>query len=215
VTTGIVILAMVAAFLALRLYSVLGKRTGHEQPFVAPLEARPIVPEAIEDGQRAAPAPENENVFEPDAADGVRAIVAGESGFDVARFLEGSKAAYRMILEAFWRGDSDALQELTGDDVRESFEAAIAERAEQGHVLDNRLVNVNKAVIAAASLEGKLASITVRFDADIAAVTRDADGKVIAGSLTDAVPTHDAWTFTRTLRSSDPNWLLTDTDEAA
>jgi predicted lipid-binding transport protein (Tim44 family) len=120
-----------------------------------------------------------------------------------------------MILEAFWRGDSDALQELTGDDVRESFEAAIAERAEQGHVLDNRLVNVNKAVIAAASLEGKLASITVRFDADIAAVTRDADGKVIAGSLTDAVPTHDAWTFTRTLRSSDPNWLLTDTDEAA
>jgi hypothetical protein len=68
VTTGIVILAMVAAFLALRLYSVLGKRTGHEQPFVAPLEARPIVPEAIEDGQRAAPAPENEKGRRPPIA---------------------------------------------------------------------------------------------------------------------------------------------------
>jgi predicted lipid-binding transport protein (Tim44 family) len=215
VTTGIVILAMVAAFLALRLYSVLGKRTGHEQRYVAPLDPVAVPLPISEDAPRAAAPPESENVFEPDAADGVRAIVAGESGFDVAQFLEGSKAAYRMILEAFWRGDSDTLKELTGDDVRESFEAAIAGRAELGHVLDNRLVNVNKAVISSASLDGKLASITVRFDADIAAVTRDADGKVIAGSLTDAVPTHDAWTFTRTLRSSDPNWLLTDTDEAA
>ena len=54
----------------------------------------------------------------------------------------------------------------------------------------------------------------MRFDADIAAVTRDAEGQVIAGSLTDAVPTHDLWTFARTLKSSDPNWKLADTDEA-
>ena len=60
-----------------------------------------------------------------------------------------------------------------------------------------------------------MAQLTVRFDADIAAVTRDADGTVIAGSLSDAVPTVDVWTFTRTLRSDDPNWILTDTDESA
>lgn len=214
-TTGIVILAMVAAFLALRLYSVLGKRTGHEKPFTTPLEPAPALAPLADDAPRPVPVADNENVFEPAAADGVRAIVAAESGFDVGGFLEGSKAAYRMILEAFWRGDTAALQDFVGDDVRESFEAAIAERTEQGHVLDNRLVNVNKAVIEAASLEGKQASITVRFDADIAAVTRDSEGKVIAGSLTDAVPTNDAWTFTRTIRSADPNWLLTDTDEAA
>lgn len=214
-TTGIVILAMVAAFLALRLYSVLGKRTGHEQPFVAPLDPAPAPAALVDDAPRASPAPENENVFEPNAAAGVRAIVAAENGFDVARFIEGSKAAYRMILEAFWRGDVEELRTLVGDEVRESFEAAIAERASQGHVLDNRLVNINDAKISVASLEDKVASITVRFDADIAAVTRDAEGKVIAGSLTDAVPTTDAWTFTRTLRTSDPNWLLTDTDEAA
>jgi predicted lipid-binding transport protein (Tim44 family) len=214
VTTGIVILAMVAAFLALRLYSVLGKRTGHEQTFVAPVDPKPVAVGVIEEAQRIKATPENENVFEPEAAAGVRAIVSAESDFDVGRFIEGSKAAYRMILEAFWRGDVEALRELVGDDVRESFEAAIAERAAQGHVLDNRLVNVNNARISAASLEGKTASITVRFDADIAAVTRDADNVVIAGSLTDAVTTHDAWTFTRTLRAADPNWLLTDTDEA-
>ena len=62
---------------------------------------------------------------------------------------------------------------------------------------------------------GRTAEIDVRFDAFIAAVTRDAEGKVVAGSLSDAIPTHDVWTFRRTLGSADPNWLLVETDEAA
>ena len=70
-------------------------------------------------------------------------------------------------------------------------------------------------VIEAASLSGRQASITVRFEADIAAVTRDTEGHVIAGSLTDAVPTHDVWTFAREVKSDDPNWVLIETDEAA
>ena len=69
-------------------------------------------------------------------------------------------------------------------------------------------------MIADAQLAGREARITVRFDADIAAVTRNAEGQMVAGSLTDAVETHDVWTFTRTLKSGDPNWKLADTDEA-
>ncbi|RYD86682.1 MAG: Tim44 domain-containing protein, partial [Sphingomonadales bacterium] len=71
------------------------------------------------------------------------------------------------------------------------------------------------AVIEQAKLVGQTASVTVRFDADIAAVTRDTEGNVIAGSLTDAVPTHDVWTFSRQVRADDPNWTLVETDEAA
>ena len=67
----------------------------------------------------------------------------------------------------------------------------------------------------AISLDGKIARITVRFDADIAAVTRNGEGEVVAGSLTDAIETHDEWTFEREVRASDPNWILVDTDEAA
>jgi predicted lipid-binding transport protein (Tim44 family) len=212
---GIVLLAMVAGFLALRLYSVLGKRTGHEQTFVAPVEQGQLAPSAPGDEARPTVVIENSNVFEPSAAAGIRAIIAADSNFDVARFIEGSKAAYRMILEAYWRGDEVELAELTDDDVRQSFAASIAERKAAGHVLDNRLVQIEKAIISAARLDGKTAEITVRFDADIAAVTRDADNNVVAGSLSDAVPTHDAWTFSRTVRSSDPNWILTDTDESA
>ncbi len=199
----------------MRLYSVLGKRTGHEQPLPRAAEDRPAlaaVPRTVEvvpDAREVA----NRNL-EPKAEPGLRAIVAGEPGFDVARFLEGAQAAYRMVLEAFWKGDEDALADLAVDDVRAAFVEAIEARREAGEVLDNRLVSIERALIADASLTGREARITVRFDADIAAVTRDAEGNVLAGSLTDAVETHDVWTFARTLKSSDPNWKLADTDEA-
>ena len=212
---GIVLLAMVAAFLGLRLYSVLGKRTGHEQTFVAPVDS-PVAgaPVALDD-QRAPGSPASDTVFEPAAAAGIKSIVSADSSFDVARFLDGAKAAYRMILEAYWRGDEEALAPYVDDDVRAAFAASIAERETAGHVLDNRLMAIENATISAASVESKVAMLTVRFDADIAAVTRDVDGTVIAGSMSDAVPTHDVWTFSRTLRSDDPNWILVDTDESA
>ena len=211
----IVVLAMVAGFLALRLYAVLGKRTGHEQP-LPPIDERSnnSAPTALENARPGA-AVVQDSVFEPSAAAGVRAIVAAEPSFDVGRFIEGSKAAYRMILEAYWRGDAGQLEGLTSDDVRGAFAASIAERSTAGHVLENRLVTIERATISDAKITDRVAQLTVRFDADIAAVTRDADGTVIAGSLSDAVPTVDVWTFTRTLRSDDPNWILTDTDESA
>lgn len=209
-----VILVMLTAFLALNLYRVLGRRTGHEQPLPKPAEERApltVVPRAVEaapDARETA----SRNV-EPKAEAGIRAIIATDSSFDVTRFLQGAQGAYRMILEAFWKGDEDQLAWLTEDAVRQTFAEAIAQRNAAGHVLDNRLVSIERAVICDASLEGKLARITVRIDADIAAVTRDAEGNVIAGSMTDAVTSHDVWTFVRTLRSSDPNWKLADTDE--
>ncbi|CAN5432768.1 Tim44/TimA family putative adaptor protein [soil metagenome] len=211
----VVLLGMVAGFLALRLYMVLGKRTGHEQPLPKPAEDRApvtVLPRPIET-QSETRELVGRNIA-PRAEAGLRAIVAAEPGFDVTRFLEGAQSAYRMILEAYWSGDEDQLAWLAEDDVRAAFLAAIAERAEAGHTLENRLVSVERAAITDAALVGKAARITVRFDADIAAVTRDRDGVVVAGSMTDAVETHDVWTFARTLKSSDPNWKLADTDEA-
>ncbi len=211
----VVLLAMVAGFLAMRLYSVLGKRTGHEQPLPRAAEERPAtlaVPRSISPVSEVREIA-NRNI-EPRAEPGLRSIVAGEPGFEVGQFLEGAQAAYRMVLEAFWTGDEATLAELAEDDVRAAFVEAIAARNAAGEVLDNRLVTIERAIIADASLSGRDARITVRFDADIAAITRDADGTVIAGSMTDAVETHDVWTFARTLKSNDPNWKLADTDEA-
>jgi predicted lipid-binding transport protein (Tim44 family) len=207
---------MVAAFLAMRLYAVLGKRTGHEQTFVAPPADAPARPATqVIEGQPAATTITPDSPIDAGAAAGLRSIAAADGGFDAGRFVEGATSAYRMILEAYWRGDTDKLRTLTGEHVFEAFNHAIEERKAAGFSLDNRLVTIDKAVISAATLDGRQAEITVRFDADIAAVTRDESGKVVAGSLDDATPTHDAWTFAREVRSGDPNWLLIDTDESA
>lgn len=211
----IIILAMVFLFVAFRLWSVLGRRTGHEQTIGNPAEpiARPSPIGAADVPPQ--PAAITDPSIEPGAMAGVRAIADADRSFDAGRFLEGAKAAYRMILEAFWRGDEAELGRLVDGDVRDAFSQAIADRAAAGHVLDNRLVTIERAVIDQARLSGQMAMITVRFDADIAAVTRNADGDVIAGSLTDAIPTHDVWTFSRHIAASDPNWILIETDEAA
>lgn len=214
--TEIVLLAMVALFVGLRLYSVLGRRTGHEQqPILRPAETAASTESAAPTADLAVDRPETGGfVYEEPATPGIRAIVGADPSFDVARFLEGGQAAYRMILEAFWRGDREELRHLVGGDVLATFEQAIADREAAGEQLDNRLVQIEKAVIQDARLTGRTAEVDVRFDADIAAVTRDREGKVIAGTLSDAIPTHDVWTFRRNLASGDPNWLLVETDEA-
>ena len=211
----IVLLAMVALFVGLRLYSVLGRRTGHEQPILRPAETAAATEAPVPAADLTVDRPDTGGfVYEEPATPGIRAIVGADPSFDVARFLEGAQAAYRMILEAFWRGDREELRHLVGGDVLATFEEAITTREEAGEKLDNRLVQIERAVISDARLSGRTAEVDVRFDADIAAVTRDREGKVIAGTLSDAIPTHDVWTFRRSLSSGDPNWLLVETDEA-
>jgi predicted lipid-binding transport protein (Tim44 family) len=215
--TAIVILGLVALFIGLRLYSVLGERTGHEQPILKPAdsEADARLEPRVAAGTTAPamPSEPDELAYLPTAGPGIRALLAADPAFDVARFLEGSKAAYRLILEAFWKGDLGAMKPFVDGHVYETFAAAVEQRSKDGLVLDNRLVAIDQAVIAGAELERSVALVTVRFEADIAAVTRNAAGEVVAGSLSDAVQTRDRWTFRRDISTRDPNWLLVETDE--
>lgn len=217
VTVEIVLLAMVAAFLGLRLYSVLGRRTGHEQEPVA----RPAIDERQPAsmtqpvGQREAIAPAaaiDSPLADSAAQSGLRSIANADRTFDPALFLEGARAAYGMILDAYWKGDKNQLRFLCDDDVYESFADAIDARNARGETLENRLVRIEEARIVDASHDHPTARISVRFDADIAALTRDANGAIIGGSLTDAVDTHDIWTFFRDVKSGDRNWKLDETD---
>jgi predicted lipid-binding transport protein (Tim44 family) len=217
VTFTIVLLALVAAFLGLRLYSVLGKRTGHEQEPVArrPIEttAQPMLrqPSAGTDAAAAIPANDISNV-DMAAQSGIKAIANADRSFDLALFIEGSKSAYKMVLEAYWRGDKEALRFLCDDDVFDSFAEAIDGREARGETLANRLVRIDEVRVVDASYDHPMARVTVRFDADIAAMVKDADGNIIGGSMTDAVETHDIWTFMRDVKSTSRNWKLDETD---
>ena len=210
----VVLLAMIAAFLALRLYMVLGRKTGHEQEVLPrAAEEQRVAPPATRTIEASADAREPAAVAGP-LAGGLRAISAADPSFDAVEFVEGAKNAYKMILEAFWKGDRETLAWLAEDEVAQEFGSAIDTREAAGETLENRLVGIDRAAITNASVNGGVARVSVRFDADIASVTRDKDGNVVSGSLTDAVETHEVWTFARTLSNSDPNWKLADTDEA-
>ena len=221
----IVILAMIAAFLGMRLYSVLGERAEHEEEGIA--HKRDNQPHDTQDDRKpelatpsAKPAPAArqpgsgavEGVM-PSVERGVRSIAAADNRFDITNFLEGAKGAYGMVLEAFWEGDRDTLKELCDDDVYASFTGAIDAREDAGQSLDNRLVRLEETRIERAELDGSIARISVLFVADIAAVTRDKDGNVVAGSLNDAIESRDVWTFSRDVKAANPHWLLDETDE--
>lgn len=228
VTVEIVILAMIAAFLGLRLYSVLGRRTEHEEePIQGRLDGRPGAAGAP---RPAAPPRETRETSErqpvnpalrprdlptatPSVERGLREIAAVDRRFDAFTFLDGARSAYRMILEAFWRGDKEELRQLCDDDVYHDLASAIDARKAAGETLDNRLVRIEEANVIDASYDPPMARITVRFRSDIAAVTRNAEGQVIAGSLDDAVEAVNVWSFSRNVASADPDWLLDETDE--
>ena len=217
---SIVLLAMIAAFLGMRLYSVLGKRTGHEQEPVLPRRDDRAAPTPLwlDDGD--APAGPQAAVdaaglvYEPSAEAGLRALLAADRQFDAGRFMEGAESAYRMILEAFWAGDRDTLRDLCDDDSYEAFAEAITAREARGEKLENRLIRIDSAKITDVDLQRGEARVTVRYQADISAITRDTDGKLIAGSMSDAAQTDDLWTFRRKIGSSDPNWLLDEAETA-
>jgi len=213
--TVIVILALVALFIGLRLYAVLGERTGHEQPILKPAdpEARLDQPVHAAPREAAKASDASDLAYLPMAGPGVRALLAADPTFDVARFLEGASAAYRLILESFWKGDLDAIKPHVASHVFETFAGAVEQRTKDGHTLDNRLVAIEPPVIAEAAVDNGVAIVTVRFEADIAAITRNAEGEVVAGSMSDAVQTRDRWTFRRDIGARDPNWLLIETDE--
>jgi len=223
--TEIVILAMIAAFLGLRLYSVLGRRAEHEEEPIqgrmngrpgaqrTPRMAHPLKGDEAKQGPAQARQAELPPMS-PGAETGLREIVAADRRFDPVAFLDGARGAYRMILEAFWKGDRDELRQLCDAAVYESFAAALDAREAAGETLNNRLIRIEDSVIVSAGMDGSMARVTVRFRSDIAAVTRDAAGHVVAGSLDDAIESTDVWTFSRDVNSVDPDWLLTETDEA-
>lgn len=212
-------LAMLAGFIGLRLYHVLGRRTGPDKPVSDRL--RPVGTDVAPAAGRPQREPEAPIVIDlpadiaPEVRPGLEAIARADGCFSPERFLAGAQGAYAMVLESFWKGEADSLRELVSDEMLANFRAAIEMRRESGETLDNRLLQVDNSRIVSAAMNGTMAEITVLFDAEIVSVTRDAEGRVIAGDPASTVQTHDLWTFSRHTASPDPAWILVATDEEA
>lgn len=207
----LILFGMIAAFLVLRLRSILGKRQGFERP-PEPMP-RPEL-HVVDDGvvpapTAAAPPPPARTLPDPAGPVGrsLVAMQAVDSNFAPGAFLQGAEAAFRMIVAAFAAGDRSALRPLLSDETYAAFEGAIAAREQAGETQRTEIRAIQDARIDAAELRGGQASITVAFTSDQVNLTLDRSGKEVAG--TDAVTEiHDIWTFERDLGSPDPTWRL-------
>lgn len=208
----ILLLAMVAGFIVLRLRSVLGKRTGAEprQPVPPPYAGRSTEAEAPPGN--VIPLPGRVEQAEADAgpaAAGLGRIRTADPRFNPAEFVSGAKGAYEMIVTAFAKGDVAMLRSLLGDEVYRSFAGAIEQRKSREETQETTLVSIKEAEIVDADLTaGRMAEVTIRFVSELISVTRDKNGQVVAGNQNAVEETTDIWTFSRNVRSSDPNWQL-------
>lgn len=223
----IILIALVAVFLVLRLRSVLGRRTGNERPPTQDPFAPPAPSaEARRDNGNVVqlPRPAGEPLprpprsggaqarIAPSATAGVDAIRGADRSFDPYGFVDGARAAFEMIVGAFAKGDLAALRPLLDDATYGSFEAAVKDRRDQGRVLETSLIGFDSTELTRAELRGSTAHVTVRFITEQINVTRGPDGLVVDGNPNTVDRVTDVWTFARDTRSDNPNWLLVGTD---
>jgi predicted lipid-binding transport protein (Tim44 family) len=207
----IILFAMVAGFLVLRLRSVLGRRTGNERR--RELFARRPAPAAekvvsfVEPEKR--PTPLGDDAPHADAvADGMKQIRRADPSFDPAHFVEGARTAFEIIVGGFAKGDKAVLRPLLSNEVFQRFAGAIDERIAARETLETRLERLDSVDIVQADLEGRTAQITIRLVSHQINVTRAMDGSIVDGDPEKSVEKADYWTFARDTRSSDPNWVL-------
>ena len=222
----IILLAMVAAFIVLRLRSVLGRRTGNERQrpdsLAAPKgeSAREHDPESdkvvhLPDHSRDArrQKPEQDDVGEKPPLDAaLTRIMLADSSFKVKTFLEGSRSAFEFIVDTFAASDTRKLKPLLSREVYENFASAIKAREEAGETLESTLVGFKKTDILEAHMNGHTVYITVKFVTEQINVTLSADGDIVEGDADHISEVTDIWHFTRDTRSRDPNWTLVRTE---
>ncbi len=215
----IVILAAIAAFLVLRLRSVLGRRQGHEEPpKYDPFRDRGKEETAEE---KVIQLPERSGASggrEAEAGDGspleqgLTQIKMADRSFETETFVSGAKVAFEMIVTAFANGDVKTLRPLLSNDVFEDFSGVIKSREDNKETLESTLVGISEAEIVEAELQGKTAFVTIKFVSEQINVTRSAEGEVVEGDPNSVTTVTDIWTFARNTRSRDPNWTLVATD---
>jgi predicted lipid-binding transport protein (Tim44 family) len=228
----ILLLAMVAGFIAFRLYSVLGRRTGHERSpedrvgLSKPASSKPassgkVIPLPERKGEKStrvsAEAPSPPALSQPTLAEPVlseplqRALMdvkLADRRFDTAQFLEGARAAHEMIATAYAKGDRETLRPLLSDEVFGAFEQGIVGREEHKERVEFAYLALRNAKITGAGIKDRMAEITITFESEFILAGYDPEGKLVEGDPKVPHSVTDIWTFARDLRSRDPNWTL-------
>jgi len=214
----ILLFAVVAGVILFRLYTVLGRRTGQEQPPPERLRLSGNAPaEPVKDNVVALPSRAGQIADRPadPVARGLFDIKLADKGFETEHFIAGAKSAYELIVTAFARGDRTQLRPLLGGEVFAAFESVIAGREQRKEHVEFTFVGFKDVKIVHAALKGRAAEITIAIGAQFISATLGGDGQLLEGDAKSVRDVTDVWTFTRDVRARDPNWLLVATSGGA
>ncbi len=187
----IILLAMIAGFIFLRLRGILGKRTGFEG------KAPPKFEEVLKNINIKNPQ-KNKEIFDNDAQ---------------KEFLNGAKIAYETIITDFSDNDNKLTtsKPLLNSQIYKQFNDALKERSDRGHYAEITFIGVNSAVIKEHKKIGQILNVTVDFIAEVITCIRDKDKKIVSGNPEKIKKIYDTWVFSRDTTSHNPNWQLVNT----
>jgi predicted lipid-binding transport protein (Tim44 family) len=187
----IILLAMIAGFIFLRLRGILGKRTGFEGKVSTQFEK-------ITEDTKINKSVKASNNFDEDAQ---------------KEFLKGAKIAYETIITDFSDNDNKLTtsKPLLNDKIFNQFNDALKNRSERGHYAEITFIGINSATIKEHKKIGKILNVTVDFIAEVITCIKDKEKKIVAGDPEKIKKIYDTWVFSRDMSSTNPNWQLVNT----
>jgi len=186
----IILLAMIAGFIFLRLRGILGKRTGFEG------KAPPQFQEILKNIDPKVKTEQKEN-FDEEAQ---------------KEFLKGAKIAYETIITDFSDNDNKLTRSklLLSNKIQDQFNEALKERSKRGHYAEITFIGINSADIKEHKKNNSILKVTVDFVAEVITSIKDKDKKIVSGDPEKIKKIYDTWVFSRDTRSPNPNWQLID-----
>ena len=185
----IILLAMIAGFIFLRLRGILGRRTGHQENLEAGFSENFKTKNVVDKK-------ENNQIFDENAK---------------KEFIKGAKIAYESIITSFAKGDLKNISYLLDKKILDDFTDAVQEREKNNNVSETTFIGVNSAEIKEHKDHGSIIEVVVDFESEIISCVKDKEGKIISGDTKKIKKVHDTWKFTKDKNSKNPNWLLVDT----
>jgi len=185
----IILLAMIAGFIFLRLRGILGKKTGHEED----------IPTSFAQDLNFKKSTVKKEVYEFDE--------------DAKKeFLKGAKIAYETIITSFAKGKINEIKSILNKDVYNSFSEAINERSTKQIKNETTFIGINSAEIKGHNQNNDLLEVSVNFISEIITCIKDKENKIISGDPQKIKRVNDTWKFARNIRSQNPNWKLIETE---
>ncbi len=219
----ILILAMIAVFIINRLRNVLGKKTGNENDIVEKFTQRKSSFKESDPDETSNKKLKNEEdslenkVFHSDNSinNSIKQILKVDPNFDIESFYNGAKRAFEFILTEYSKNNIKSLDKIISKNIKFAFDEQIKQRQKRSENLEITVISVKEPILQDVSIKNKsIAVAKIHFDSEQVQITKNKDGDIIEGDPNQILSIKENWTFSKNLKTADPNWTLEKIEES-